>query len=129
VTRAPQSVWRRHCPDCDEGVIGMNLWETARRRLRRCPACGKRIEFVVPALPYYLHATLQLVFWSAAPVLMLYLAFTGQWQWGMAAVLVSFLVMALVNLLFNGMLVARAEGDVPAEDVDYQRRFPGQMDR
>ena len=127
MSRAPQSAWRRHCPACDEGVIGMNLWDAARRRLRRCPACGQRIEFVVPALPYYLHAAFQFAFWSAAPILALYLAFTMRWQWGVAAVLAVLVVMALINLVFNGMLVARREGEIPPEDVEYQRRFPDQM--
>ena len=95
-------------------------------RKRRWPACGERIVFVVPALPDYLHATFQLVCWPAAPILGLYLAYTGRWQWGMAAVLAAFLVLALINLVFNRTLIARRADEIPPEDVDYQRRFPGQ---
>jgi uncharacterized protein (DUF983 family) len=126
MARAPQNAWRRHCPACDEGVINPGLWDTKRKRQRRCPACGNRIEFLVPALPYYLHAGFQALFWPAAPILVVYLAYKGGWQWGMAIVLGAFALLASVNLVFNRMLVARRADRIPADEIDYQRRFPDQ---
>ena len=80
MARAPQTAWRRHCPACAEGSIGLGIFDTGRKRTRRCPACGARIEFTIPALPYYSFWIFLVTLWSIVPFAWFYLALAGRWE-------------------------------------------------
>jgi hypothetical protein len=125
--RAPENAWRRHCPVCPAGEFLLPMWEWKRRRERRCPSCTAQIEFVVPALPYYVfNIGVQILGTIAVPAMFVAL-FVVPFQ--RAAILIAGIFALLLwltlvsNYLFGRWAVVRPADEVPAGERIYRRRF------